>query len=222
MNGAFAAMYAYLDRDSEPSVEGAFERSIKLALCALVPCGVAFGVLAEPVARLFFGADLEGAAGPLTLLAPVVPLLGVVTLGSSLLVGRREPSVLVRLAAAAVGLNIALNLALIPPLADDGAALAMLITAAVFAGLVLRQAVITVGGVRWRAMGAGPLAGGAAMGVAMLPLADSLALALAAGAAAYGLVLYAVERTLCPRDVEFLVGMVRRRLGAGDPGTVGA
>lgn len=212
VNGAFAAMYAYLERDSEPSVDVAFERSIKLALCALVPCGVAFGVLAEPVARLFFGAELEGAAGPLVLLAPVVALLGLVTLGSSLLVGRREPSVLVRLAATAVVVNILLNLALIPPLEDDGAALAMLITATIFAGLVVRQAVITVGGVRWRAMGAGPLAGGAAMGLAMLPLMDSLALALAAGVPAYVLVLWAVERALCPEDVRFMVGMVRSRL----------
>jgi O-antigen/teichoic acid export membrane protein len=216
VNGAFAAMYAYLDRNSEPSVDVAFERSIKLALCALVPCGVAFGILAEPLSRAFFGAELEGAAGPLALLAPVVVLLGVVTLGSSLLVGRREPGVLVRLAATAVALNIALNLALIPPLDDDGAALAMLITAAVFAVLVLRQAVITVEGVRWRAMGAGPLVGGAAMAAAMVPLSGSLALALPAGTLVYGVVLYAVERALNPRDLEFLAGMVRRRL----PGAV--
>jgi O-antigen/teichoic acid export membrane protein len=212
VNGAFAAMYAYLERDSEPSVDVAFERSIKLALCALVPCGVAFGVLSEPVARLFFGEELEGSAEPLLLLAPVVALLGIVTLGSSLLVGRREPSVLVRLASTAVVVNIALNLALIPPLDDEGAALAMLITATIFAGLVLRQAVITVGGVRWRAMGVGPLAGGAAMAAAMLPFADSLPLALPVGAVAYGAVLYAVERALCPRDVDFLVGMVRSRV----------
>ena len=212
VNGAFAAMYAYLDRDSEPSVEVAFERSIKLVLCALVPCSVAFAVLAEPIARVFFGSDLEGAAGPLRLLAPTVVLLGIVTLGSSLLVGRREPAVLVRLAVTAVVLNVALNLALIPPFDDDGAAGAMLITAVVFAGLVLREAVITVGGVRWSAMGLGALAGGAAMAAVMLPLADWLALALPAGVLVYGLVLYAVERGTNPRDVEFLAGMVRRRL----------
>ena len=214
VNGAFAAMYAYLDRDSEPSVDVAFERSIKLALSALVPCGVVFVVLAEPLSRAFFGSELEDAAEPLMLLAPAVVLLGVVTLGSSLLVGRREPGVLVRLAAAAVTLNIVLNLALIPSLEDDGAALAMLITATVFAGLVLHQAVRTVGGVRWRAMGAGPLVGGAAMAGAMLPLSGSLALALPAGVVAYGVVLFVVERALNPRDVEFLAGMVKRRLPA--------
>ena len=214
VNGAFAAMYAYLDRDSEPTVEVAFERSIKLVLCALIPCGVAFCVLAEPIARIFFGSDLEGAAGPLALLAPAVVLLGIVTLGSSLLVGRREPGVLVRLAASAVVVNIALNLALIPPLEDDGAAAAMLVTALVFAGLVLRQAVRTVGGVRWRAMGVGAVAGGAVMAGVMLPLSSWVAIALPAGLIAYAVVLFVVERLLNPRDVEFLAGMVRRRLPA--------
>jgi O-antigen/teichoic acid export membrane protein len=212
VNGAFAAMYAYLTRESEPSVNVAFERSIKLALAALVPCGIAFAVLAEPLSRLFFGEDLEGASRPLMLLAPVVALMGLITLGSSLLVGRREPGVLVRLAASAVIVNIALNLALIPPLDDEGAALAMLVTAVVFAGLVLREAVRTIGGVHWIAMGVGPLAGGAAMAAAMLPLDDWLAIAIPVGSLVYFAVLYLVERTTNPQDVDFIAGMIRRRL----------
>ena len=221
VNGAFAAMYAYLTHESEPTVNVAFERSIKLVLAALVPCAVAFAVVAEPLSRLFFGEELEGAAGPLMVLAPTVALMGLITLGSSLLVGRREPSVLVRLAASAVAVNIVLNLALIPSLEDEGAALAMLVTAVVFAALVVREAVRTIGGVHWISMGTGPLAGGAAMAAVMLPLNAWLAIAVPVGALVYFAVLYAVERATCPEDVDFIAGMLRRRLrpagGAASP-----
>lgn len=214
INGAFAAMYAYLDRDTDPTVGSVFERSLKLTVTALMPVGVAVGLLADPISRLLFGDDLGGAAEPLRLLAPVVVLMGVVTIGSSLLVGRREPAVLVRIAFGAVALNVALNLALIPPLDESGAAAAMLATVTVFGAVVLREAAKTVGGVRWRAMLAGPLAAGAAMAVASLPLSAIPALALAAGLVAYLAVLLAVERTMNPADLEFVVGMVRRRLSS--------
>lgn len=212
VSGAFIAMYAYLDHDTKPTVATAFERSVKLALTALVPCAVGFAILAEPVSRLFFGAALAEAAVPLRLLAPAVALLGVVTLGSSLLIGRREPRVLVRLAGGAVVINLALNLTLIPPFEDRGAAAAMLITALAFAGLVSFEAVRTVGGVHWVPMLAGPLAGGAAMAAAMLPLSGSLALAVAAGVAAYAIGLLVVERVVSPRDIAFVVAMLERRL----------
>ena len=212
VNGAFAAMFAYLGRDTEPPVGAAFARSIKLDLSALVPCAVAFGILAEPVSRVFFGADLEGAAGSLRLLAPAVAMLGLITLASSLLLGRREPALLIRIAAVAVGLNIALNLVLIPLLDDRGAAAAMLVTGTIFAGLLLFYAIREVGGVSPIAILAGPVLGGAAMAAAMLPLAGSLLLALLAGGVAYLVVLFLVERAVNPSDVEFIRAMVRRRL----------
>ena len=214
VNGAFSAMYSYLERDSEPTVGAAFERSIKFALMALVPCAVVLGVLAEPISRLFFGDELESAAGPLRLLAPAVVLLSVVTLGSSLLMGRRDPVVLIRIGAIAVGANVLLNVALIPPLDEEGAALAMLITGVIFAGWVLVQASRTVGGIRWAVMAASPLLAGAAMAGAMLPLAGSLPLALAAGIPAYFLVLVLVERSVSPGDLAFATAMLRRRLPA--------
>jgi hypothetical protein len=61
-------------------------------------------------------------------------------------------------------------------------------------------------------MGAGPLAGGAAMAAAMLPLSGWLAIAVPVGALVYFAVLYAVERAICPEDVDFIGGMLRRRL----------
>lgn len=139
-------------------------------------------------------------------------ILGKLTLGSSLLIGRREPRVLVRLAAGAVAVNLTLNLTLIPPFEDRGAAAAMLITAVSFAGVAMFEAVRTVGGVRWTPMLAGPLAGGAAMAAAMLLLSGSLALAVAIGVPAYLVGLLLIERAFSPRDVAFVVAMVERRL----------
>jgi O-antigen/teichoic acid export membrane protein len=215
VNGAFAAMYAYLDVDTRPSIRAAFERSVKLALAALMPCAVVSGVLAEPISRLFFGAKLENVAAPLRLLAPAVVLLGLVTLGSSLLMSRRRPAVLVRIMVLGVVLNVALNLALIPALDGSGAAAAMLITSAVLAGLVLFESVRTVGGVSWVAMVVGPLTAGAAMALPAVVLAGTPALALVASLAAYGAVLVLVELTLNPNDLRFVLAMLQRRLRPG-------
>lgn len=215
VNGAFSAMFAYLGQDTEPTVGAVFARSIKLGLSALVPCAVAFGVLAEPVSRAFFGAQLEEAAGSLALLAPAAVMLGLVTLGSSLLLGRREPALLIRIAAAAVGLNIALNLVLIPLWQDRGAAAAMLVTGTLFAAVVLFYAIREVGAVRLWAMWAGPLVAGGAMAATMVPLSGHPLVALAAGVVAYLGVLLTVERALNPVDFEFIVSMLRRRLRPG-------
>lgn len=217
VNGAFAAMFAYLGRDTQPAVGAVFARSIKLGLGALVPCAVAFGVLAEPVSRAFFGAELQGAAGPLRLLAPAVVMLGLVTLATSLLLGRREPALLIRMAAAGVALNIALNLVFIALWQDRGAAAAMLVTTTLFAAVLLVYAIREVGPVRLWAMWGGPLAAGAAMTAVMLPLSGSPLLAVPAGAALYLGVLLMVERALNPVDFEFILSMLRRRLRPGTP-----
>ncbi len=215
VNGAFAAMFAYLGRDTEPAVGAVFARSIKLSLSALVPCAVAFAVVAEPLSRLFFGAQLAEAAGPLRLLAPAVVMLGLVTLSSSLLLGRREPALLVRITAVALGVNIALNLALIPFWSDRGAAVAMGGSATLFAAVLLVYAIREVGVVRLWALWAGPLLAGAAMAAVMLPLSGSLLLAVPVGGAVYFAVLFAVERALNPVDLAFVLSMVRRKVRPG-------
>jgi O-antigen/teichoic acid export membrane protein len=209
--GAFAAMFTYLERDSEPSVQTVFERSVKVELALLMPCAVGFGLLAEPVITLLFGSELAGAAEPLRLLAPAIVCLGIVTISSSLLIARRRLGLLLRVGVAAVALNIALNLALIPSLDDVGAAAAMLVTATLLASVVLERAVATVGGVPWLRMLAAPLAAGAAMAVplALLPWPGA---ALVAGLAAYAGAYVLVERAVSPADLGFLIDLARRIL----------
>jgi O-antigen/teichoic acid export membrane protein len=215
VNGAFAAMYSYLGPTTDPPVAAVAQRSIKLLLFLLVPCAVTLGVLAEPVTVLFLGEGFRGAAEPLRLLAPAVVLMGLVYLATSMIVSRGNPRRIVKLTAGAVAVNVTLNVLLIPILGDRGAAGAMVLTEIALTAVLLPIAVRRVGHLRWASMLAGPLLAGLAMGVAMLPLADSLLPALPIGAAVYALVLLAVERAVDPSDVRFVSGLLRKRLAPG-------
>ncbi len=210
--GAFVPMYTYLDDKSEPTVGGAFERSVKLALVVLVPIAVVFGVLAEPICRLVFGAGLEDAAEPLRYLAPVVAMIGVVTLASALIVSRENPMIIVWSTAAIVVLNIALNVALIPGLAETGAAIAMLASEVALLLVVGPLAARAVGGVGWLRTITGPLIAGAVMITVLVPLYGVPLLAVAVASVAYLTVLVLVERLVAPRDVELAARLARHWL----------
>jgi O-antigen/teichoic acid export membrane protein len=214
LSGAFSAMYTYLGPDTAPTIRSIFQRSVKFALITLIPFGVTFGVLAEPLCRTLFGDDLASAAEPLRYLAAVVVMFGVVVLCGSLIVSRQDPMRMLVIVAAAGALNVALNLALIPPLGAEGAALAMLIAETAYLAAAATLAVREVGGVNALQTLAAPLAAGAAMGLVMWPLEGVLLVALAAGGLVY-LALYAlVDRWASPADLDFALGVVRRRLGA--------
>ena len=213
LGAAFSPMYAYLQRDTEPTIQGAFQRSLKMALLLLVPPAVAFGTLPEFVSRTIFGEHLEAASASLRILAPVVVLIGLVTLSSSLIVSRRDPRTILVLSGAMTLLNVALNLALIPGLEERGAAIAMLATEAVFLVLAVAMAVRTLGeGLDWVSLAGAPLVGGLAMAAVILLLSGSPVVALVAGVAVYPLAFAAAERAISPDDLAFVVGFVRRRL----------
>ena len=210
--GAFVPMYTYLDERSEPTAGGAFERSVKLALVALVPIAVVFGVLADPICRLLFGAGLEDAAEPLRYLAPVVALIGVVTLASALVVSRDNPMIIVWSTATILVVNVGLNVALIPVLEETGAAIAMLASEVALLLIVGPLATHAVGGVRWLRTITGPLVAGAVM-VPLLLLLDAVPLlATAVASVAYLLALVLVERLVAPRDVELVTRLARHWL----------
>ncbi|HEV3093270.1 MAG TPA: flippase [Solirubrobacteraceae bacterium] len=214
LTGAFAAMYTYLGPDSDPPLRAVVQRSLKLAVVLLAPVAVAFLVLAEPICHLIYGTQFSAAA-PLRLLAPGVVLMGVVTLGVSLLVSRENPRRVVLLTAVVAVLNIALNLVLIPLYGVIGAASAMLVTEVIYAAWVLRRAERVVGGLRLRTTLVGALTAALAMTAVSLPLRDSLLAGLLVGGGVYLMVLVAIERVMSPRDVRFALSMIRRRLPRG-------
>jgi O-antigen/teichoic acid export membrane protein len=214
LNGAFVAMFAYLGRDTDPTIGAIFERSVKFALVVLVPVAVIMGILAEPIVSIAFGSDFEEAAGAARLLAPVVVGLCLVTLCSSLIVTRRSPRTMIRITAPMVALNVALNLALIPSLEDRGAALAMLVTEAVFVAVAMRVASDEVGGLRWGPMLGAPLLAGAAMAVPMILLTGLPLVALVAGVLVYAGAFVLLERAISPSDLSFILGALSRFLPA--------
>jgi O-antigen/teichoic acid export membrane protein len=212
--GAFTPMYTYLGTHTEPTVGAAFGRSVKLALMALVPIAAVLGVFADPVCRLLFGAGLEGAAEPLRVLAPVIVVIGVVTLASSLIVSRRNPMVIVWSTAAIVVVNVALNVALIPVWEETGAAVAMLVSEVALLAIVGPLATRAVGGVRWLPTVTGPLVAGAVMAGALLLLGAVPLAGVAVGSVAYLLALVTFERLVAPHDVQLATRIARHWLTA--------
>lgn len=212
LGSAFMAMYTYLGEDTVPTIRSVFERSIKLCLLALVPIGVTCGMLAEPLCRTLFGRGLVAAAPPLRLLAPVVVMMGVVALTTGLITSRINPrGLLVGVAGVAVT-NLVLNLTLIPPLGAIGAALAMLVSAAVFVAFTLVISVRVVGGLDWLSTLAAPLGAGLMMATAIALVPSPLALAVAAGGVVYLVAYAALERAVSPRDFDFAISTITRRL----------
>ena len=208
LSGAFTAMYTYLGPDTTPTLQSVFQRSIKLTLTLLLPIAIAFGVVAEPLCRLFFGDELAAAGDSLRILAPMVVLFGVIVMSTNLVVSRSDPMRVVKVVAAVAVVNLGLNVALIPSMEAEGAALAMLVSEVLYVGLALRLAVPLAGGVHWLPTLAAPAAAGAAMAAAMLPLDGTLGIALLAGAAAYAAVFAAVEALVDPSDLRFIAGLV--------------
>ena len=130
----YSPMFTYLDPGE---ARAAYRRSLRAALALLVPVGVVFAVFAEPLCRLIFGSGFEDSAPTLRILAPCVPLLGVVTLAVAVYVARADPKPMVRVSGLAALVNVVANLALIPVLEEEGAALAMLITEVVYCALAV-------------------------------------------------------------------------------------
>jgi O-antigen/teichoic acid export membrane protein len=216
---AFQPMFSYLGKDSNPSIGSVFERSIKVALFTLVPLAVVFGVLAEPLCGAFFGSEFEEAAGALRLLAPVIVLDAVATLGGNLVASQGRPGTIIRVIAAVAALNIALNLALIPAFREEGAAGAMLLTEIAFVVAIVAIAARQVGRPHWGSMLAAPAIAGLTM-AAVTVAGSASGLAVAGGILAYFGCFLVVERLVSPDDLSFVARLVRRRLPAGLRGAV--
>lgn len=210
--GAFAAMFTYLEDDSDPPIRPVFERAMKATLAMLVPCGVVLAVLAEPVLRAFFGGDFVAGADALRVLAGAVVMLGAARMAGSLVVSRGKASRMVPLFGVGLTLNVALNVALVPSLDETGAAAAMLATQVVLVAGALVLAARSIGRLHVLSIIAAPGLAGAAMAAAMWPLHDGLLPALPLGVVVYMAALVVVERIVSPVDLRFMVDLARSRL----------
>lgn len=212
LSSAFAPMYTYLEPDSDPPVRPVFARSLKLALVLLLPVAVSFVTLAEPWMRIIFGRQFEDAAGPLRLLAPAVVLLALVTLASSLVVGRGRARSMVKATAAMAVLNVVLNVALIPVWEESGAALAMLVTEALYAVVSIGLAVRMVGSPGWVRTLAAPLLAAAVMAPPALALSHHFWIAMPLSLVVFTAAYAGFERLFSPTDLRFALDLVRNRM----------
>jgi O-antigen/teichoic acid export membrane protein len=212
LTGAFTAMFTYLGRDTTPPLASVFQRSVKLLLALQLPIAVSLGLLAEPLCVSFFGEEFRDSADPLRILAPVVVLFGVMVLASVLVLSRSRPKRMVYTVAVASVINIVLNLVLIPPYGEVGAALAMLGSLAVYAAIALVLAVIETGPVNWLSMTGPPLLAAAVMAVPLLLLSGVWPIALLVGTVVYAAAYAAIERVVEPDDLQFVVDLIKRRL----------
>jgi O-antigen/teichoic acid export membrane protein len=210
--GAFTAMYTYLGRDTTPTLASVFQRSQKLCMTLLLPISLSFGLLAEPICRVFYGADFADAAPSLRILAAVPVLFGVMVLSNVLVLSREHPRRMVYTVAVAATINIGLNLALIPSLEEIGAAIAMLTSMVVYVIMANFMALLEVGRIDWLSTLAAPVGASAAMAVPLLLLGGSLPLAVLVGVPVYVLAYVAIESLVEPDDLAFVVDLVKKRL----------
>jgi O-antigen/teichoic acid export membrane protein len=212
--GVGAAIYpvlARLQRTSEPPLALVFSRALKLVVALTLPLAVGAAVLADPLVRVLYGPDYDQAARAVALLAPTIALYPVAYLSGNLLLAQDRQGALTKVYAVITAENIAANLVLIPWLSLYGAALGTSISQILLTAWLVVLALRTAGTLPWPRVLAGPALASGVAALAMAALSDRLALALAAGAAAYLGFLLAFELRVYPDDGRALRRMLLRR-----------
>jgi O-antigen/teichoic acid export membrane protein len=213
-----AAMFpalSRLDRTTTPTAGEAFELGSKALVAVLVPLGIVFTAYAQPIVDLLYGSEFLGAASVVRLLGGAAVFYGLAYLASWMLLAQNRERLLPWLIGGAALLNLALNFILIPPLSEDGAAIATTASeaAVAIAGIVL--VVRGTGRVSARRILLGPVVASAGMAITAVALGATFPSLIAAGAV-YAVLLVLSERRLYPEDVRGAVAAVLPR-GGGQP-----
>lgn len=212
-----AALLPWLARGEgdERRLADGFELGQKALAAILIPVAVVFVLLADPLIGLVYGAAYDDAVPSLQLLGAMTLFFGINEFAAMALIARDKPGLFTRTLVVMIVLNVALNLALIPPLGAAGAALAALVSGVALAALgqvFVRRA---VGRVRLVRSFCTPALAGGAMALAIVATGQELVFGLLAGSLAYGVTLLVGERLLFPDDFFRFRGLVRRRAGVG-------
>lgn len=125
MTYSLMPVMAQLLAESPERVSDLVNRLVRLAIFASVPLGLGGLLLAEPLVKLVYGAAFAPASAPLAWLAWSAALLLLNVLGMALLYAAGQQRRVLAVTAVALGVNLGLNLGLIPVLGIQGAALAM-------------------------------------------------------------------------------------------------
>jgi O-antigen/teichoic acid export membrane protein len=208
-----AAMLPWFARVAETRSEvtaRAYERGLKVMTAVLLPIGLVFVLLADPLIGVIYGEPFDGAVLPLQLLGVMVILYGVNDLAATVLIALDRPSDFTRIVGVVAAENIIMNLILIPPYGADGAAFNAALSAALLAIASVPKVSSVVGPIRLGRAFAGPLAGGAVLAATVLTTELPLGPALLLGGGAYLVVLALFERIAFPEDVRVFMQLMRR------------
>lgn len=188
-----------------------YELGLKTLTAVLLPIGVGFATLAEPIVETVYGDGYEGAVLPLRLLGTIVALYGLNQFTSVLLISRYRPGDMRRNLILVLVQNVVCNVILIPPLGADGAAISGAASALLLGALSLRAGRRVTGRLSLvRAFG-GPVLAGTAMAAVLLAVQPSLWVGAPLGAAVYAAALAAWERLANPGDLHVVLAALRRR-----------
>jgi O-antigen/teichoic acid export membrane protein len=210
-----AAAYPVLSRLNDVlELRTVFERSLKLAVAAVLPFTIGAALLATPVVELLYGDEFHDSGRILALLAPTIVLYSFNHVAGVLLLARNAQRTLGVVYGVMAAENIVANFATIPTYGMTAAAVNTTVTEVL---LFLAMAFVAerfTGRVAWVRILAGPLlAGAAAAGAMTAARGSSLALAIAAGAVAYLAVLAAFEWFAFPDDAQAITRFLRRAVG---------
>ena len=209
-----AAMLPWLAKQEDGrggQVARGWELGLKVMAVILVPIGLGFALLAEPLIDLLYGRGFDASVVPLRFLGITTVLIGFNNLAATLMVARDRPGDFNRLLALVAVLNISVNIALIPSYGATGAAFAAVLSSAVLAVLSLWRVTQFTGPVSLLRVFAGPVVAGAAMVAAIVGPGLPLVPAAVLGGLAYLGALGGVERLLHPADFERAMATLRRR-----------
>lgn len=195
------------------SLRRVFEVSCMAIAALTVPMGGLMALYGPVIVDAVFGSGFDGGGTATRILGGAAALYGVFSVGALTVAGQDQQRLFPLIAGVALGVNVALNLLLIPPLSLDGAALAMTVSQAVATGLAMWYGIRQVGGFSPVRVFAGVGAGAAAMLAPALLLAPGAA-AIALSSLAFAVAFLAVEALLHREDLALFVRAITSRAGA--------
>lgn len=195
-----------------------YERAIAVAAFVYLPFTVVCLVDGASVLRLLFGDTYAESAAPvLAWLAPAPLFLAAATFATSVLLALERSWELFVASTVALVVNVALNVALIPPYGATGAAAATAVSYVV-------QAVVVLVGLRRlgeRVSVLAPLVSAAGASLALLAVLElsplPVLLELPLGAVAYVGAWLLLVRWLAPEQQQVVMGLLRRRAAGAEP-----
>ena len=125
LGAALFPMLSRLDANSTPSLDRVFSIGARVCLAGTFPAGAVFILFPTPLIHLVYGAEFSSAIDATRWLGIVAGVNGLASFGVFALLARDLKGSIVRVCAAALLVNLVVNLILIPPLGATGAAIAM-------------------------------------------------------------------------------------------------